>query len=313
MSVAEFTIAPERASNLAGPYDLLFVTLLIVTGLVTLAIAGAILFFAIRYRHGARSVRTPHHGTSVGLEITWTAITLLVFLGIFIWAAVLYYRMSQPPKDALEVHVVAKQWMWYVQHANGRREINEMHLLVGQPVKLVMISQDVIHSFFVPAFRIKQDVLPDRYTVVWFTPTKPGRYHLFCAEYCGLDHSRMTGWIQVLEANAYAQWLGQAGQSDSLVAAGARLFQGVGCSGCHAANAAVRAPLLGGLFGKPVALADGTIVIADDQYLHDSIVLPQKQVVAGFVPVMPSFQGVLTEQQISELIAYIKANGASQP
>lgn len=304
--------APERASDLARSYDLLFLTLLGVTGLVTLAIAGAIVFFTIRYRHGAHSARSPHHGTSLGLEITWTAITLIVFIGIFIWAAVLYYRMSQPPADALELHVVGKQWMWYIQHPNGRREINEMHLLVGKPVKLVMISQDVIHSFFVPAFRAKQDLLPDRYTVLWFTPTKPGRYHLFCAEYCGMDHSRMAGWIHVLEADAYAQWLAQSRESESLAAAGAKLFQNVGCSGCHAPNATIRAPLLTGLYSKPVALTDGSLVIADDQYLHDSITLPQKQVVAGFAPVMPSFQGVLSEQEILQLIAYIKANG-SQP
>jgi cytochrome c oxidase subunit 2 len=180
-------------------------------------------------------------------------------------------------------------------------------------VKLIMTSQDVIHDFFVPAFRTKQDVLPEKYTVEWFTPTKPGIYHLFCAEYCGLDHSRMGGWIHVLEPAEYQRWLAGQAESESVIAAGARLFQARGCAGCHAPNAAVRAPPLYGIYRRPVALSDGTVVIADEQYLHDSILLAQKQIVAGYQPVMPTYQGQLSEEEVMQLIAYLKNLGEDRP
>ena len=197
--------------------------------------------------------------------------------------------------------------MWKTQHLDGRAEINELHLQIGEPVKLIMTSQDVIHDFFVPAFRTKQDIVPGRYTTEWFTPTKLGKYRIFCAEYCGMDHSAMGGWVHVLSPAEYARWLAEGRNSESIVAAGARLFQARGCSGCHAPNATVRAPLLTGIYGKPVALKDGSIVIADEQYLHDSILLPNKQITAGYDPLMPTYQGQLGEEEVMQLVAYIRA------
>lgn len=307
-AIGAFTLLPERASDIAGSVDAIFYALLAACGLVTVGILAAVVIFSVRYRAGSPAKRQGRERAH-GFEIAWTSATLLIFVAIFVWAAVIYLRMAQPPANASEIHVVAKQWMWKAQHANGRREINELHLLLGQPVKLLMTSQDVIHDFFVPAFRTKQDVLPGRYTVEWFTPTKVGKYHLFCAEYCGLDHSRMGGWVYVLEPTEYARWLAEESGGESIVTAGARLFQERGCSGCHAPNAAVRAPLLAGIYRKPVALADGSTVIADDQYLHDSILLPNRQISAGYEPKMPTFQGQLSEEEVMQLVAYIKAQG----
>jgi cytochrome c oxidase subunit 2 len=205
------------------------------------------------------------------------------------------------------VFVVAKQWMWRLQHPDGRREINELHVARGRAVKLIMTSEDVIHSFFVPAFRVKQDVLPGRYTTLWFTATKDGEFHLFCAEYCGTDHARMGGRIVVLEPAEYARWLNAATPARSMAERGAQLFRQLGCSGCHAAAATVAAPKLEGLYGKPVPLEGGGTVIADERYLRDSILLPRKEVVAGYAPIMPSFAGAVSEDQLLDLIAYIKS------
>lgn len=298
---------PERASNLAGSVDLMFFTLLAVCGLMAGGLCVVVLFFCVRYRAGSGAAHALHQGSATGLEITWTSITAAVFLGIFAWGAHGFEQMVAPPADATEIHVVAKQWMWKLQHPDGRREINELHTVVGRPVKLIMTSEDVIHSFYVPAFRTKQDVLPDRYTTEWFTPTKTGTYHLFCAEYCGMDHSRMGGWIHVLEPAAYSQWLAEGNAGESLEAKGAGLFTARGCAGCHSPGSKVRAPLLNGLFGRPVALADGAVVIADEQYLHDSILLPNKQVAAGYEPLMPAYKGQLGEEEIMQLIAYLKS------
>ncbi len=304
-----FPLLPERASDFAGSVDAIFFALLAVCGLIIFGICAAVVIFCVRYRRGSPAVHATLRGSSLPLEIAWTSATFLVFVAIFIWAAVVYFRMSRPPANAAEIHVVAKQWMWKLQHPNGRREINELHLQIGEPVKLVMTSQDVIHDFFVPAFRAKQDVLPSRYTVQWFTPTRVGKYHLFCAEYCGMDHSHMGGWIHVLESAEYARWLASGDVTESVVAAGARLFVARGCSGCHAPNAAVRAPPLNGIYRKPIALKDGGVVIADEQYLHDSILLPNRQITAGYDPVMPTYEGQLNEEEVMQLVTYIRSLG----
>jgi cytochrome c oxidase subunit 2 len=303
----DFPFLPDRASDIGRSVDACFYALLVVCAMVTAGVCAAVVLFCVRYRRGSPASRVRHGGAPIGLEITWTSITLLAFIAIFFWAAIVYFRMSKPPDDAVEIHIVGKQWMWKAQHPNGRREINELHLLVGQTVKLVMTSQDVIHDFFVPAFRTKQDVLPGRYTMEWFTPIRPGTYHLFCAEYCGTDHSRMIGWVHVLEPAEHARWLSESDTGESIVAAGARLFQARGCSGCHSPNAVVRAPLLDGIYKNPIALSDKTVVLADDQYLHDSILLPNKQITAGYESVMPTYQGQLSEEEVMQLIAYIKA------
>jgi cytochrome c oxidase subunit 2 len=229
------------------------------------------LFFCLRFRRGSKADRTPAKMGPLGFELTWTIIPFLIFIGIFFWGAHVFFGMSRPPGDATEIHVVGKQWMWKVQYPDGRREINELHILVGRPVKLIMASEDVIHYFFVPAFRTKQDVVPGRYTTEWFTPTKPGKYHLFCSQYCGTNHSTMTGWIYVMEPAEHAEWLNEGAVSESLVAEGQRDFQSLGCSGCHSPDSQIHAPLLEGIYGKPVPLSDGTVVIADEQYLRDSI------------------------------------------
>jgi cytochrome c oxidase subunit 2 len=301
----------RSASNFGGPVDALLWALLLTCGFVTLAIAALILFFCWRYRRGAVANRQPPQLSQTKVEIIWTVIPLLVFLGLFVWAAKVYFDMARPPANALEIHVVAKQWMWKMQHPNGCREINELHLPVGQPISLVMISQDVIHSFYVPAFRTKQDVLPGRYTREWFIPTRTGRYHLFCAEYCGTNHSAMNGWIEVMEPAAYSAWLARQAPPESMIAAGQRLFLGLGCAGCHSPSSRIPAPLLDGIFGRPVGLADGTTVMADETYLRDSILLPNKQVTGGYPPVMPTFQGQLGEEEVMQLLSYLKSLGAS--
>src|SRR5581483_5283829 len=220
-------------------------------------------------------------------------------------------RASAPP-DAMEVFVVAKQWMWKLQHPGGQREIDELHVPRGRAVKLVMTSQDVIHSFYVPAFRLKQDVLPGRYTEMWFVATTAGRFHLFCAEYCGTDHAHMGGDVVVMEPAAFDQWLNEHRGAADMATRGEMLFRQYGCSGCHGQNATVHAPNLAGIFGKPVPLSDGTTVIADERYIRDSILLPRKEVAAGYPPIMPSFAGQIEEDDILDLIAYVKSLAPTQ-
>ncbi len=303
------TIFPESASNLAPQVDHIYFALLVLCGAVTFLVFAAILFFCIRYRRGSKADRSPRKISQMKFEITWTVIPFFIFLGIFFWAADVFFGMSRPPANATEIYIVGKQWMWKIQHPDGRREINELHIPVGQPVKLIMTSQDVIHDFFIPGFRTKQDVVPGRYTTEWFTPTKPGKYHVFCSQYCGMDHSKMIGWVYVMEPAEHARWLAEQPPADSLVALGERAFRYRGCSGCHAENAAIRAPLLNGIYGRKVPLSDSTLVTADEQYLRDSILLPNKQIAAGYQPIMPTFQGQIDEQELNAIIAYLKSLG----
>lgn len=306
MSIA--TDAPlQSASALGHQVDVLFVALLAVTGFVAAGVAIVIIAFTIRYRKGSRADRS-HPPTSVRwIEITWIATPLVIFLILFIWSNLLFAKFYQVPAGAMHIHVLAKQWMWKLEHENGRREIDELHVPVGTPVELIMTSQDVIHSFFVPAFRVKQDVLPGRYTALWFTATRAGRFDLFCSEYCGTQHANMHGDIVVMRPSEFAKWLASGPSQPDLAARGFVLYRRAGCSGCHEPSSTVHAPDLSGLFGQLVHLADGSTVIADESYLRDSILLPGKQVVAGFQPVMPSFQGQLDEDDLIALIAYIKS------
>jgi cytochrome c oxidase subunit 2 len=226
---------------------------------------------------------------------------------MFAWGANIFFKESRPPKDAMQIYVVAKQWMWKLQHMEGQREINELHIPVGRPVKLTMTSEDAIHSFFVPAFRTKQDVVPGRYSTTWFTATKPGKYHLFCAEYCGTKHSGMTGWIYAMEPQDYQAWLSGGRSFGSLAENGEKLFQDLACGNCHKADGSGRCPSLVGLFGRSVQLADGRFVNADEAYLRESILQPNAKIVAGYQPLMPTFQGQVTEEGVLELIEYIKS------
>ena len=297
-----------QASTLAPRVDRIFWTLTGLSAAIMAVVGIVVLVFVFRYRRGTTAPRGPvPERLSGGVEIGWTAATLFLFLFLFWFAAALDTEQFEVPKDAMEVHVVAKQWMWKTEHPNGAREINALHVPVGVPVRLVMTSQDVIHSFFVPAFRIKQDVLPGRYVTAWFQATKLGTYDLFCTEYCGTDHSRMIGDVIVQSPGDYARWSSAQPQGDSLADQGATLFVRMGCSGCHAARARVPAPRLTGLYGRRVPLADGSFATVDEEYLRDAILLPDKQIAAGYAPVMPSYQGVASEEDVIRLVAYLKS------
>jgi cytochrome c oxidase subunit II len=308
---SNFPLWPERASTLAGNVDALFIFLLIVSGLMTLLIFVLIVFFAARFRYRP-GVRAEQIEGSTPLELTWSIIPMFVFMAVFFWGAVVYFKERTPPRDATEVYVVAKQWMWKLEHAEGQREINQLHVPVGRDVKMIMTSQDVIHSFFVPAFRIKQDVLPGRYTTAWFRATKPGTYHLFCAEYCGTQHSGMIGSVVVMEPAQYEAWM-SAGPSGPLSATGEKIFAELGCVTCHRSDAQGRGPNLQGLFGKPVQLEDGRVVTADENYVRESILDPGTKIANGYKPVMPTFQGLLNEEQLNALVAYVKSLSTVKP
>ncbi len=297
---------PERASSGAGNVDALFIFLVALSTFMCVAIFLTIAFFAIRYRTRRHPEAEQLEGSTI-LEITWSVVPLGIFLVIFAWGAIIYFQERTPPQDSAEVYVVAKQWMWKLQHPEGPREINELHVPVGRDVKLIMTSQDVIHSFYVPAFRIKQDVLPGRYTTTWFRPTKAGTYHLFCAEYCGTMHSGMIGDIVVMEPSQYAAWVQTGGAFLSLAANGQAIFQQLGCPTCHQMETQGRGPSLIGVYGRPVQLEDGRVVTADENYIRESILAPSAKVVSGFKPIMPVFQGLVSEEDLNALVAYVKS------
>jgi len=301
-----FPLWPVRASTIAGNVDALFIFLVLLSGFMCVAIFTMIVIFAMRYRQ-RRGQQAEQIEGSVALEVTWSVVPLAIFMVIFLWSAIIYFQERTPPRGADEVYVVAKQWMWKLEHEQGQREINELHIPVGRDVKLIMTSQDVIHSFYVPAFRIKQDVLPGRYTTAWFHATKPGVYHLFCAEYCGTAHSGMIGQIVVLEPAQYQAWLAGGLTSGSLAASGETIFQQLGCPTCHRFDVQGRGPNLTGIFGKPVMLEDGRTVMADENYIRESILSPAAKIVNGFKPIMPTFQGLVSEEQLTALVAYVKS------
>jgi len=301
---------PTRASTTANNVDALFIFLLVVSGLMVALIFTMVIYFAVRYRRRAGRQAEQIAG-SHALEITWSVIPFCVFMVFFGWGALIYFKERTPPQNAAEVYIVAKQWMWKAEHMEGQREINELHVPVGRDVKVIMTSQDVIHSFFVPAFRIKQDVLPGRYTVAWFHATKPGTYHLFCAEYCGTMHSGMIGWVTVMEPKDYEAWMGGGG-NQPLAVTGEKLFSELGCVTCHRSDTQGRGPNLVGVYGKPVMLEDGRTVIADENYIRESIVDPGAKIVKGFKPVMPTFQGQISDEQLNALVAYVKSLGQPQ-
>ena len=310
---SSFPLFPEQASTIAGRVDALYYYLLSVSGFFILLIFFLILYFAIKYRRRSEDEQPRPILANIPLEVTWIVIPFILVMVMFGWGASLYFTAFTPPVDALEIFVVGKQWMWKVQHPDGRREIDELHVPLGYPVKLTITSQDVIHSFYIPAFRIKMDAVPGRYTSTWFEASKTGTFHLFCAEYCGTAHAGMGGRVVVMKPSEYEQWLRTGAPQESLAAAGGQLFQQLGCSGCHSPHSIVRAPLLDGIYGKPVPLQSGQVVLADESYLRDSILLPQKDVVAGYAPVMPPFQGRISEEELMQIIAYIRFLGEEGP
>ncbi len=304
------SLLPE-ASTGAAESDALFLALLLISVAVLALVFGLIWIYVIRYRAGSPIDRGQLSQKSWIFEISWTVATLLVFFGLFVWGADAYVRINRAPDNAMKIWVVGKQWMWKVEHPGGQREINALHVPAGRPIQLLMTSEDVIHDVAVPAFRIKHDVLPGRYESLWFTADRPGSYHLFCTQFCGTDHSLMTGEIDVLSPSDYEKWLAATPAAQTLAAAGQALFTRYGCAGCHLGNSSVRAPRLDGVYGSPVPLSDGSVVIADDKYIRDSILLPKSQVVAGFAPLMPSFSGQIDEEELVKLIAYIKSLAAA--
>jgi cytochrome c oxidase subunit 2 len=303
---------PPTASSYASQINILFASLLVITALTVGLVFFLVLFFANKYRHGSKAVRHAQTKKTWRFEVSWTIATLLGFVGLAVWGGSLYVHLYNPPPDALQIFVVGKQWMWKAQHPGGQREINELHVPVGQDVRLVMASQDVIHSFYIPALRIKQDVVPGRYETMWFRANKVGRYHLFCAEYCGTDHAHMGGWLTVMNPRDFSNWLRMQGGQETLAAQGEQLFHRYGCSGCHEPGGTVRAPNLNGVFGSPVPLSDGSVVIADEKYVRDSILDPKAQVAAGYAPVMPTFAGQVNEDDLAKLVAYIESIGPQQ-
>jgi cytochrome c oxidase subunit II len=309
---APFHLLPADGAASASRLDSLALCLLLLTGAVALGVLLMLIVFSVRYRARSNADRSRVPSKDLGVEIAWTAIPMLLFLGLYAWGAVDYVALYRPDPAATPVFVVAKQWMWKAEHRNGRREVGQLHLALGRPVRLVLTSQDVIHSFFVPAFRIKQDAVPGRYTSIGFTPSKAGEYALFCAEYCGTEHAMMTGKVVVLPPSEYARWLAEGPRQPGMAERGFALFRQYGCSGCHAAGSSVHAPDLTNLLGRRVHLQDGREITADEAYVRDSIYLPRKDVVAGYEPIMPSFAGQIGEEDLLAIIEYIRESGHDQ-
>ena len=335
------SLFPPQASTNAAEVDLIYVVMVLLCGAIATAVIAAMIWMGIRFRRTPENlVGADIHG-STALEIFWSIVPFFIVMGIFAWGTSLYFKLELPPANSMEIFVTGKQWMWKIQHMNGRREINHLHVPVGRPVKLTMASEDVIHSFYVPAFRVKADVIPGRYSTMWFEATETGTFHLFCAEYCGTEHSRMIGSVTVMDPADYENWLttgnpspveiaagtagpasgsaggasagqGSGGAPVSPVEAGARLFQEKACATCHITTPGGIGPILAGIPGGQIQLASGESVIADDAYLRESILQPMAKIVKGYPPAMPTFAGQLSEEEVMSLIAYIKSLGTAQ-
>jgi cytochrome c oxidase subunit 2 len=307
-----FPLQPPRASSFADQHDALFYTLCILTLLFTAIVAFGVIFFAIKYKKGSPADRSRPIYEDLRLELTWTIIPLIMGLGIFYWGASLFVTMRVPPKDAQEIYVIGKQWMWHVQHSNGVRENNTLHVPVGKPVKLTMISQDVIHAFYIPAFRAQMHVVPGRYTTMWFTATQAGKYHLFCSMYCGTQHSEMGGTVVALEPKEWAEWIANGGQSTvpmTLEQSGQKLYNSLACNNCHGVKDTVKGPSLMNIYNSRRRMSNGETVLADDAYLRESILRPHNRLTAGYGQEMPEYQGQITEEDVIKLVAFMKNLG----
>jgi cytochrome c oxidase subunit II len=309
----DFRLFPEQASSGASAIDHLYFYLLTVTTFFVALIFLCVIVFSMKYRRRPGRETGAQVRTSLRLEIVWIAVPFILVLIMFFWGASVYFPLYRSPSNALDVYVVGRQWMWKLQHAEGASEINELHVPVGRPIRLTMTSEDVIHSFFVPAFRLKQDVLPGRYSTLWFEPTRVGEYRLFCAEYCGTKHSGMVGRVVVMTPADYERWLEGSLSPGTLASGGQRLFLSLGCTTCHQSGPAARGPNLAGLYGSRVRLQDGSEIVADESYLRESILDPTAKIVSGFQPVMPSFRGRVSEEELIRLVAYLKSPGVPTP
>ncbi len=311
MGQKSFEFFPAQASSIAGHVDALYLYLVLVSAFFSLLIAILIVVFAVKYRRRSEAeIPKPVHGGLL-LEITWSVIPLGLAMVMFAWGASIFFTESRPPADSMEIYVVGKQWMWKIQHMEGQREINELHIPVNRNIKLTLTSEDVIHDFFVPAFRTKTDVVPGRYTTEWFRPTQAGEYHIFCAEYCGTKHSGMVGTVYVMEPQQYNAWLTSGGAQGSLAQKGEALFQQLGCVTCHQAEAdrQGRCPNLHGIFGRPQELTTGQVVNVDPGYIRESILNPSAKIVTGYQNIMPTFAGLVTEDGVQQLVEYVKSIG----
>ncbi|MGA8027053.1 MAG: cytochrome c oxidase subunit II [Bryobacteraceae bacterium] len=313
--LADLPLFPPTASAVAHEVDKLYFFLIAVSGVMTVLIFAAVIYFAFKYHRNKNPHATQIEG-STKLELTWSILPFFVMLVMFWWGTRLFFLNAQPPQNAMEIFVTGKQWMWKIQYPDGGREIDELHVPVGQPVKMTMASEDVIHSFAIPAFRVKHDVVPGHYDTIWFTPTKPGHYHLFCTEYCGDYHAHMIGWVDVLSKRDYDAWQsgGAGGRQGTLADQGQQVFEQHGCSQCHLLDQQGRGPNLRGLYNKPVLLADGRTVIADDAYIRESILDPNAKIVANFQPgIMPVFKGQISEEGVIQLLAFIRSLSPGTP
>jgi cytochrome c oxidase subunit 2 len=296
---------PVEASTIAPYMDALYFFLVSVSLVGLIFVTLLIFYFSLRYRRDKHPVAIQVEGSTI-LEATWTIIPLALFLVVFVWGGLLYFRIYNPPPNAMNIYVVGKQWMWKAEHPGGQHEINALHVPVGQPVQLTMISQDVFHSFSIPDFRVKREVIPGRYSTVWFQATDPGTYHIFCTQYCGTLHSGMIGEVTAMSPTDYKKWLDQSNSGMSLAQNGERLFASMGCNACHSGIAAARGPNLAGVYGSKLTLTDGSQVLVNDAYLRDSILNPSQHVTAGFAPIMPTYQGQISEDGLIDLVEYIK-------
>jgi len=305
---------PEQASSVASKVDNLYLFLVALTVFVSLTIALCEIFFAIKFRRRSKNEIPEAIEGSLRLELLWTIIPFIISMFIFVWGASVFFTLYHPPTETMDIYVTGKQWMWRFQHPEGQREINELHVPVGRRIKLTMATEDVIHAFFVPDFRVKADIVPGRYTTAWFEAIKPGRYHLFCAEYCGTNHSGMGGWVIVMEPSEYQTWLSGGASDVSLSAAGQKLFQDLACVSCHKTDGSGRGPALEGQYGKTVHLDNGQTATFDDTYVRESILEPNAKIVTGFPhpSIMPTFKGLVNEEQLLQLIAYLKSIGPQQ-
>ncbi len=310
--MSDFPLFPAQASTIAWQVDALYAFLLVLTVVFCLLVFGMVIIFAIKYRRRSEDEQPEQTHGNLVLELSWTIIPLFLSLFVFLLGADVFFRLQRPPSDPLEIYAVGKQWMWKIQHESGKREINTLHVPKGQPVRLTMTSEDVIHDFFIPAFRVKNDVLPGRYTTLWFEATQTGEFHLFCAEYCGTQHSGMIGKVIVLEPADYHDWLMGASSGESMVEAGERQFQKLGCETCHKSTATGRGPSLVGLYDKPVTLSNGQEIVVDSDYIRESILQPRAKIVAGYESIMPVFEGQISEQSLLQIASYIKSLSESE-
>jgi len=312
VAAAMIPLQPPSASTISGGVDQLYYLLTGITLFFSVLIFSIIFYFMVKYRRRSPDEAAEQSHTNMFLELSWTIIPSLICVVLFVWASDLYVRNSRPPAASTEIFVIGKQWMWHIQHPEGPREINELHVPVGAPVKITMTSQDVIHDFYIPAFRVKKDVLPGRYTSLWFQPTQIGTYHLFCAQYCGADHSQMIGWVYVMAPADYAAWLASGEKTQSMVEQGSQLFTRLGCATCHVAEGNGRGPSLAGLYGKSEKLLTGETRVVDESLMRQAILSPNSILLPNYAPIMPTYKGQMDEEQLSELIAYLKSLAPQQ-